>query len=358
MITQERLQAIREQFSGWEVEAVMLTNANNRRWLSNFTGSAGIVFITATEAYLATDFRYWEQAEKQSPDFRLVKLVKRQEDLAKLFTDLGIKKIGFEVEHVTVAAHDRLNEIEGITWVGLPAIVEPLRQIKREAEVDAIFAAAQIADIAMATFKHIARPGVSEKAAAWQLEKIMRETGADGLAFDIIVATGTNSALPHHRPSDREMAEGDVIVVDLGAQLNGYNSDITRTFHLGSEPDDKFWQIYNLVAEAHKQAIAGIRPGISGKDADALARNLIDDGGYKENFGHSLGHGVGLQVHEGPNLSFRNEDGLNAGNIVTVEPGIYLPEWGGVRIEDLVLVTENGVRTLSHCPKEPIISIE
>ncbi len=351
-----RLTAVRKQFGGWHAEALLVTDEINRRWVSDFTGSAGILLITEKHAYLATDFRYWEQAEQQAPDFSLVKITNQQEDLAKFLADAGISQIGFEADQVTVAKREKLGGIDGIDWLPLEEPFKSLRQVKTEGELDKIQAAAGIADKAMVAFPHIARPGVTEKEAAWELEKMMRESGADDTAFDIIVASGANAALPHHRPGDRQMAVGDPIVVDLGAKLDGYHSDLTRSFYLGSQPSAKYWEIYNVTAKAHQAAVAGIRAGVSGQEADALARDIIATAGYEERFGHSLGHGVGLEIHEYPALSGRNEEKLPAGAVVTIEPGIYVPGWGGVRIEDLAVVTQNGTRLLSACPKEPIIS--
>jgi Xaa-Pro aminopeptidase len=199
---------------------------------------------------------------------------------------------------------------------------------------------------------------MSEKQVAWELEKIMREAGADSMAFPVIVASGPNGAFAHHSSSDRKLKVGDPIIVDMGASLNGYQSDLTRTFYLGNEPDEKFWEIYNIVHEAQKAALNEIKAGKSGKAIDQAARDHIKQAGYEKAFGHGLGHGVGLDIHEGPRLSqtAENDPPLPAGAVVTVEPGIYLESWGGVRIEDLVMVTESGVELLSRCSKNPIIA--
>jgi Xaa-Pro aminopeptidase len=192
---------------------------------------------------------------------------------------------------------------------------------------------------------------------AWELEKMMREAGADSMAFPVIVASGPNGASAHHTAGDRKVQAGDTIIVDMGASLNGYQSDLTRTFYLGNEPDVKFWEIYNHVHEAQKTALSKIKAGVSGNAVDKAARDKITDAGYGKNFGHGLGHGLGLEVHENPRLSFMvdEKETLPAGAILTVEPGIYIDGWGGVRIEDLVLVTESGIEVLSHCSKNPII---
>jgi Xaa-Pro aminopeptidase len=214
--------------------------------------------------------------------------------------------------------------------------------------------------MAMSAVNEIVRPGMSEKQLAWELEKLMREAGADGLAFPTIIASGPNGANAHHSAGERKLKAGDTITVDMGASLNGYHSDLTRNFYLGSTPDEKFWEVYNTVHTAQKKALAAIKAGADVQAVDKEARDFIAEAGYGANFGHGLGHGLGLEVHENPRLSPSavNPRTLPAGAIVTVEPGIYIEDWGGVRIEDLVLVTEDGFEYLSHCSKNPIIPIQ
>ena len=231
-----------------------------------------------------------------------------------------------------------------------------MRAVKSAEEIDVIVRAAAITDAAMNQVNQLARVGMSEKELAWQLERTMREAGADGMAFTVIVASGPNAARPHHRPGERQLQAGDAIVIDMGAMLDGYHSDLTRTFYLGSEPDEQFWTIYNLVLAAQEAALAGIQAGLTGKEADALARDVIAAAGHGAHFGHGLGHGVGLEIHEAPWLSVvREKERVDAGMVTSVEPGVYIPGWGGVRIEDLALVMENGVRCLSQAAKNPII---
>lgn len=358
-MTTDRITAVRQQFANWEVDALYVTNPTHRRWLSGFTGSAGFLLITADDATLATDFRYWEQAMNQAPTFTLFRQKRQSGETESLFTDSGAARIGFESSHLTVADFNALPNPDGITWVPLATTLEPLRRVKSAAEIEKIRAAAAITDQAMAAFPTLAKPGITETALAWELEKIMRSAGATGLAFPIIVASGPNAALPHHRPGSRTLQAGDAIVVDMGAELDGYKSDMTRTFHLGSQPSDDFWRVYNLVLAAQEVALAQMRPGMSGKEMDSLARDVITAGDHGDHFGHSLGHGVGLDIHEAPWLSQRYPNLIvGAGEITSVEPGIYLPGWGGVRIEDLVLLTKTGPEMISHCPKTPIIPIE
>lgn len=357
----ERLDAVRARLDAWEVAGVLISSPANRRWLSGFSGSAGQLLITPAKALLATDFRYYTQATQEAPTFELFKHQRRREDTVALFTAAGASRIGLESSHLPLKqAAQFAAAAPDVAWIPLDETLEPLRAVKSAAERAQIAAAAAITDQAMAQVNDLARPGMSERALAWELEKRLREAGAHSLAFPVIVASGPNSALPHHRPSERLLQAGDAIIVDMGATLNGYHSDLTRTFYLGSEPDGRFWEIYNLVSQAHAAPLAQMRPGMSAQAADALARDLINAAGHAEQFGHGLGHGVGLEVHEAPPLSQREESArvaLTAGMVITVEPGIYIPGWGGVRIEDLIYLTESGPALLSLCPQTPLIPL-
>lgn len=352
-----RLQNIRQLIADQGIDALLVTYPANRRWLSGFRGSSGRLIITSKQAVLATDSRYWEQAQTQAPDFELFKDKRQHEDTVELLKQIGVERIGFEAHHVSVAEFDDLARIDGVTWVPMDRPIEPFRQVKTEIELKTIRAAAAIADQAMSLVPQFAVPGISERALAWELEKKMRESGADGVAFDTIVAFGSNSALPHYRPDDRILHLGDIILVDMGAELNGYKSDMTRTFFLGVPEDERFLTIFNLVNSALNETVGKLKPGVNSKEAHQMAIDIIDKGGYRESFSHGLGHGVGLDIHEAPWLSVaRPPVELAPGMAITVEPGIYLPGWGGVRIEDLILITETGSETLSHYPKEPLIT--
>ncbi|HUS93554.1 MAG TPA: aminopeptidase P family protein [Patescibacteria group bacterium] len=353
-----RLDLVRSKLADWEVDAILITNNNNRRWLSGFSGSAGLLLVSEDKAWLGTDSRYWEQAEEQAPGFELFRFKGRPDVVMLDFVKLaGEVRIGFEADHVTVSRYDKLNSLDGVTWISIENILSQFRQRKDEGEIITIQAAAKITDVAMAMVNSLAHPGITERDLAWKLEMAMREAGATGLAFPVIVASGSNSARPHHEPGDRPLTMGDSIIIDMGAEVDGYCSDMTRSFFLGDESDEQFDRIYNIVLEAEQNAIQKMRGGMTGKEIDSFAREIISDAGFGDEFGHSLGHGLGLEVHEQPNLSPLAEDMIIvAGAVVTVEPGIYIPGWGGVRIEDLVQVTKNGVNMLSACPKTPVIS--
>jgi Xaa-Pro aminopeptidase len=355
-----RLERLRARLADLGLEAVLITQAENRRYVSGFTGSTGTLLISATQALFITDFRYYEQVGRQSPEFTLVKQSKTFKDaLRQAVRQLGAKSIAFESRDVSVGLYEDMREAlagRGDTLIAdmLPAadIVEPLRAIKDEGEIAAIAGAAQLADAALAGALAVFAAGMTELEAAWEIERRMRDLGAQGVGFELIVASGPNSALPHHRPGDRPLQTGEPIVIDIGARVDGYVSDLTRTICLG-KATAKFKRIYDIVLQAQQAALAAIKAGPDGKTVDAVARDIITRAGFGKKFGHGLGHGVGLHVHEQPRLSpmVKEPKPLVAGNVVTVEPGIYLPGWGGVRIEDLVVVTEAGIRNLSGSPK-------
>ncbi len=355
----QRVERFRELVQKEDLDVFFVSQPENRRYLSGFTGSAGYLLITPEEALLLVDSRYTEQAAQQAPDFEVVRVGNQplEKELPPILGRLGGRRWGLEKEHVTVGLYERLTpafEEAGITLVGTAGLVEQLRAVKDAEELERLRRAIHLTDEAFAHFVGWVRPGVTEREAAWEIEKYIREHGGDGLAFPTIVAAGPNGAMAHHSPSDRPLQEGEPIVIDMGAIYQGYCADMTRTICLGA-PDERFREVYALVLRAQEAAEAGIRAGMSGIEADRLARQVIEGAGYGEQFGHGLGHAVGLVVHETPRLSALAEDPLPAGATVTVEPGIYLPGWGGVRIEDVVLVKEGGVEVLTQTPKEPLV---
>ena len=355
----ERLKSVKAHLDEWQVDALLVGSTSNRRWLSGFTGSAGWLLISADTALLATDFRYWDQARRQAPSYELFAIKgHRAKAILDLATAVNASRIGIESEFITLEQFDMMRAVPDVSWIELSGAIRPLREVKSAEEISAIRAAAAITDQVMAQVPYLARPGTTEKELAWELEKQMREAGASDMAFPVIVASGPNGALPHHRPTDRSFQAGDGIIVDMGAKLDGYCSDMTRSFYMGAEPDGQYREIYHVVQQAQTAALDRLKAGMKGKDVDSFARSVIDSAGYGEAFGHSLGHGVGLDVHESPRLSHLAEEGIIPnGSVVTIEPGIYLPGWGGVRIEDLALITDSGIDLISACPKKPFIPI-
>lgn len=349
-----RLERLRRLLAEHEIDAFVCSSPANRFYLSGFTGSAGTVVVGREEAYFLTDFRYVEQAKAQAPDFNLVRYDDALESLGRVLSELGAKRVAYESEHLTVASFQRIQgKINGVTWKPVEKWVERLRAVKEPGELEAIQTAVDLADRA---FEYIIGrlKGRTEREVALDLEFFMRKEGAAKLAFDTIIASGPNGAMPHARPSDRVIQEGDLVTLDFGCVVGGYCSDMTRTVAVGKS-DGRQREIYRLVLEAQTMGVAAVRPGRLGKEVDEEARRVIADAGYGEQFGHGLGHGVGIDVHESPPvLSKRGEDPLEVGMVTSVEPGIYIPGWGGVRIEDLVVVTDDGCRVLTRSPKDLI----
>jgi Xaa-Pro aminopeptidase len=267
----------------------------------------------------------------------------------------GLQSLAFEQDHLTFAQAKQMQEaLDGIGFIPVGGLVEEMRMIKDASELQIIREAARIVDRTFMQILNEIKPGMKEKEVALRLEILMREMGASSSSFDIIVASGKRSALPHGTASDKVLEKGDLVTLDFGAYYKGYASDITRTVMLG-KPNDKQKEIYDIVLEAGKRTIDAIRPGITGKEADAVARDYIKLRGYGDYFGHGTGHGLGLEVHEAPRLSAQGDTALAPGMVVTVEPGIYLADFGGVRIEDDVIVTESGCEVITHANKELIM---
>ena len=352
-----RLQKLRDKLEEKGLDAILVSTPENRRYLSGFTGSAGYLVVSRDRAVLATDFRYIEQAGIQSPDFDVVTAGTDWSWLLDLLKDQAGHKISFESHHMSVATYRHITEaIQQLPSNGKPSLiatvgmVDELRTVKDGGEVDLLRKAVDVADAAMEAVSPTIQPGETEREVAWRLEKAMREKGADSVSFDTIVAAGPSGAMPHHRPSDRAISSGEPIVIDMGAKVGGYCSDITRTVCVG-EPDEKFRKIYDIVLGAQLTAIATVGVGMSGGDADDLARVVIAEAGYGDSFGHSLGHGVGLAIHEYPRVGPKSNHNLEEGMVFTVEPGIYLSGWGGVRIEDMVILEKEGAKVLSKSAK-------
>ncbi len=343
-------------FSKRDLDGMLVSADENRRYLSGFTGSAGYLVISGNDAVLGTDFRYVEQAGNQSPEYRIERLAGGSDWLPKLASEMGISRIGFESQDLTVHTHAAFQKaIEGagnggLTMVETSDMVDGMRATKYEEEMDLLARAVEITDEALEEVTDSLEVGATEREVAWELEKAMRERGAEALAFDSIVAAGRNGALPHHSPSDRAIGEGEPVVIDMGARYRGYCADLTRTVLVG-EPDETFRRVYGTVLRAQLEAEERVRSGMTGAEVDAIARDVIAEAGYGDNFGHSLGHGVGLAVHELPWVSQRAEEPLEDGMMFTIEPGIYLSDWGGVRIEDVVVLGDGRARVISKARK-------
>jgi Xaa-Pro aminopeptidase len=335
------------------LNAMLVTRPENQRYLSGYTGGEAALLITPHKSLILTDFRYYEQVAEEAPDFQLVKVEgKLSLVLKQVLKTHDIRTLGFESTHV---AFDQYQEwktaCRGVKWIPLRDVVERLRLIKDDDELAVMKKAIAVSDAACDYIRQIMRVGMTEKQVAWELESFMRTHGAEALSFGLIVGSGPNGAKPHSVLQDRPIQKGEPVVMDLGAQVDGYHSDLTRTVCLG-EPDDKLRKIHDIVLRAQLAAEEGARPGMTGQQVDALARQVIADAGHADHFGHGLGHGVGLAVHEGPRASPLSSTILEPGMLCTIEPGIYLPGWGGVRIEDIVLFTESGVQVLTQTRKD------
>jgi len=347
-----RLEKLHQKLDENGLDAILISQAGNRRYLSGFTGSAGFLLVTEKSAILATDFRYTEQAQAQAPDFEIFRSEGEPEKwLPDLISSLGVKRVGFEANDISFSTYRKLIATEGEKeLVPTEELVESLRAIKDETELEFITKAVELTD---AVFEQVApkiQPGMKEKEVAWEIEKSLREKGSESVPFDLIVASGPNSAWPHAKPSDRALLPGEPVVIDIGARCEGYSGDLSRTIFIGNE-DKTFAKIYDLVLGAQLTAIATIEAGMSGEQADALARTVIEQGGYGEAFGHGLGHGIGLAPHELPRLGRESSTVLSNGMVFTIEPGIYVKGWGGVRIEDVVVLEKGKARVLSQAKK-------
>ncbi|WP_077621603.1 M24 family metallopeptidase [Sediminibacillus massiliensis] len=349
-----KLEKLRESIKQNNVDALLISSGRNRRYITGFTGTAGVALVSLDKAIFITDFRYTEQANEQVDGFEIIEHKQPIElEIADQVKKIGAKTLGFEKNDLTYAIYERYSQTIEAELVPVGGLIEKLRLIKSEEEMSILRDAAKIAD---AAFEHILtfiKPGVREIEVSNELEFFMRKQGATSSSFDIIVASGLRSALPHGVASSKKIQAGELVTMDFGALYKGYASDITRTVAVG-EISDELKTIYDTVLEAQLKGMEGIKAGITGKEADALTRDHIESKGYGQYFGHSTGHGIGLDVHEGPMLSYRSDQKLEAGMVVTVEPGIYVPDTGGCRIEDDTLVTEQGNESLTFAPKELI----
>lgn len=337
------------------LDAVMVSEATNVGWLTGFSGTYGRALVTPSDALFVTDSRYTLQAEEEVKNMRTVSFaspVDGDEFLAQQAKSLGVSRLGFETASTTYAAWQRLTEkMSGLELVPARDFLSDLRLVKTEDEVEKIRRACGIADAAFRHIQRIIQPGVTELDVALDLEFFMRRQGAE-IAFPSIVVSGERSARPHGKPSEKKLEVGDFVTMDYGARVEGYNSDITRTVVVG-EASDRHREVYETVLEAQLESLHALRPGVNAKDVDARAREVMGD--LAKYFGHGLGHGLGRLVHDGGRLSPSSDNVIEPGQIWTIEPGVYIPGFGGVRIEDDVLVTEDGIEILTHSTKELLI---
>ncbi|MCB9101618.1 MAG: M24 family metallopeptidase [Anaerolineales bacterium] len=355
-----RLTKFRQLMAEQEIDGFLVTQPDNRRYLSGFTGSNGVLLITPAIQALATDSRYYEQVRQQCPDWELIEVgYDFAGNLLELLRqrELGGRRVGFETADLSVATLQAWEQgLKGrIVLVDTYGLVEHLRMIKEATEIEKIKRAVALAD---QTYEHIItwlKPGLSEAQVAWELEQFMRTHGASALSFEPVVASGPNAAKPHARATDRLIQAGEPITMDFGCVVDGYCSDLTRTVCLGEPADERYITVWQTVLRAQEAAEAGAKAGMTGEAVDKIARGIINEAGFEKNFGHGLGHGVGLAVHESPRFSFTYPGEVPSGVVMTVEPGIYIPGWGGVRIEDMIVMNDDKAEVLTTASKAAVL---
>jgi Xaa-Pro aminopeptidase len=359
-IFRKRIEGLRQNLAGMDCDTAWIIQPENRRYLSGFraedsqfTESSGSLLINESRSLLVTDSRYTLDAERDAVEFDVQTLKKGlMEGLPGLLKRMGTENLGFEGDYLTWGLHRELSErlledSPSVRLMPLNGAVEEMRVLKDEPEIRTLEASADLMSGILDEVITGLKPGMTEKQVAWQIEGLVRESGAEGMAFPPIVASGPNSALPHAVPTDRKLEKGDPVILDVGLRLNGYCSDMTRTVFLG-DPSPDFMEIYRTVREAQTNALKEVRSGVMSNYPDAIARQIINDAGFGDYFGHGLGHGVGLATHERPRLSPLKPTKLKKGMVVTVEPGIYIPGKGGVRLEEMVVIEADGPRILTR----------
>ena len=352
----KRIAKLKEKLKENDIEAFLVTKKENVRYLSQFTGTAGKLLITQNDSVFITDFRYLDQAEEQTDGCVIEEISSNFiEGFSELLKRKKIKNLSFESQDLSFKMYQKLKEKLDLDSLNpVESMVEKLRIIKEQSEVEKIKQAVEIADQGFQFLLEFIEPGKTEKEVALELEFFMKRKGGEKNAFDFIVASGKRGALPHGAASNKKIKKGELVTIDFGTVFQGYHSDITRTVAVG-EPPQKLKEVYELVLKSQLLVIDQIKAGMSCVEADKIARDIIAEAGYKEMFGHGLGHGIGLEIHEGPRVSYTSEDNLKTGMVVTDEPGIYISGLGGVRIEDDLLITEAGCEVLNSAPKELII---
>ena len=347
-----RIERVRSMLHGFDVEGILFFEKANIHYLTGFTGSDSALFVGEDSTVLLIDGRYVTQARSEATGCNILQFSNRTETMAAIISDLSLNRVGVESPAISLSNYLELQDrLEDVSLRPLSGEIERIRIIKDRAEVSLLREAAIIAARALEETLEQIRPGISESAIAGILETKMREAGGEKTSFETIVASGANSALPHAVPGPREIQEGDFLTIDYGTVRMGYHSDETCTFAIRSITE-KQSSVYALVKDAHDKALSAVRPGMSCKAIDGVARKVIDDGGYGQFFSHGTGHGVGLNVHEPPRLSERASDVLEEGMVFTIEPGIYIPGLWGVRIEDTVMVKQDGYEILTKMSKD------
>lgn len=347
-----RLEKLRHRLRTLKCDAIIVSNITNVRYLTGFTGTAGLVVVTPVEAWFFTDFRYEAQAGEEIEGFKV--LIEKRGLLraaAMRIRRRGFDAAALETHCVTVDQREELSGIAPkVTWISGKRVIEKLREVKDTDEIATLRRAIEITDCALAEVLHDLRPGVTEREVALLLEETLVNLGADGKSFETIIASGVRSAMPHGVASHKKLEKGDLVTIDFGGKYQGYCADLTRTVCLGRSTSEQR-RLYSLVRTAQLRAEDGLRSGVSGKCVDGIARDYLRESGYGKEFGHGLGHGVGLDIHEAPRLSEKANQKLPSGSVVTVEPGVYLPNFGGVRIEDVAVVQADGCEILTRAPK-------
>lgn len=336
-----------------KLDAVVILSDTDRYYFTGFESSFGCVILSASQKVFITDFRYESAARAAVTDFELVTVTAGNlySTVAAYLAKIGAKNVGYEDEYLSVAEFKRLKTaLDGFSLKPASALIATKRLIKSADEISCISTAQAIAEKALTKILPLIKPGVTERDVAAELMFEMLRGGSEGAAFETIVAFGENAACPHHKVSDKKLEKNELILIDFGAKYRGYCSDMTRTFCLG-EPNAELKSVYSAVLDAQKYALKNIRAGMTGREADSLAREFLRANGYGKEFGHSLGHGVGLQIHEQPRLGENNDTVLEAGMVVTVEPGVYIDGLGGVRIEDMIVIEQDGNLNLTHFNK-------
>jgi len=356
ILHETRRASVRAILRSRNLDAIIFSSLENIRYLCGFTGSDGALVLTPGESFFLCDSRYWTQAEQEVKESRIVHYKKKIEGIATLLLEFDRKHIGFESTSLTFSFYQSLGgRLAGQgELIPLEEEIKGLRVLKDAQELSLMKAAIDISTKALRHILDLMREGAVESEVAFEMECFMKKKGADAVAFDTIIASGKRSALPHGKASTKRIEKGDLLLVDFGSRFQGYHSDETCTAVLG-QPSPEQKRVHQVVKDAHDKAIEGVRPGIPINEVDAIARNYIRGCGYGDYFGHGLGHGVGLAVHEEPGVNGENKGVVEEGMVFTIEPGIYIPDWGGVRLEDMVLVTAGGAEILTYLPKELIV---